>query len=193
MRILVIGASGAGKSTLARSISQAAGLPYVPTDHFYWQDNWQPAPEESVVEAIDLATSAGRWVLDGNFDDQRHLVWSRATTVVWLDLPGRITVARTVRRNLRYLITREPMWSGNRMNLRRFWSGVHHSLRSLGKKRRLYPAYLAQFPHLEVVRLRSPAQVKEWLAGFRQSIGDRSGGKGAADENDNPSPDGGIA
>jgi adenylate kinase family enzyme len=163
-RVLVIGASGAGKSSLAAKISAVSGLPYTPTDDFYWQDNWCPASEESVIAAADRVTAQTRWVLDGNFDDQRHFVWQRADTVVWLDFPRRIIVMRAIRRNLRYLVSQEPICSGNRMTWRRAWSGIRHSFRSVGLKRKLYPSYLPEFPHLTVLRFRRPEEASDWFA-----------------------------
>jgi hypothetical protein len=38
-----------------------------------------------VVKQADRVTAQQQWVLDGNFDDQRHFVWQRADTIVWLD------------------------------------------------------------------------------------------------------------
>ena len=29
-------------------------------------------------------TNAPSWVMDGNFDDLREIVWARADTIVWL-------------------------------------------------------------------------------------------------------------
>lgn len=162
-RVLVTGASGAGKSTLAAKIAEVTGLPFIPTDPFYWEEDWQPAPENSVVKKADSVTAREEWVLDGNFDDQRHLVWQRADTVIWLDFPRWVIVTRAVRRNLGYLVSREPMWSGNRMTLPRAWSGIRHSFRSVAMKRRQYPGYAAEFPHLRVLRFGSPNQVDAWL------------------------------
>jgi adenylate kinase family enzyme len=162
-RVLVIGASGAGKSILAAKISAITGLPYTPTDDFYWQDNWQPASEESVIAAADRVTAQAQWVLDGNFDYQRHFVWQRADTVVWLDFPRWAIIMRAIRRNLRYLVSQQPMWSGNRITWRRAWSGIRHSYLSVGRKRKLYPSYLSEFPHLTVLRFRRPEEALGWL------------------------------
>lgn len=162
-RVLVIGASGAGKSSLAARISKATGLPFKPTDDFYWKEDWQAASEASVVEQIDSVTARPQWVLDGNFDDQRHFVWQRADTIVWLDFPRAVILARAVKRNILLLLTQQPTWSGNRMTVRRAWSGIRHSFRSVDPKRELYPARLAELPHATILRFRSPRQVEKWL------------------------------
>jgi adenylate kinase family enzyme len=93
-RIIVIGCSGSGKSTLAAALAARLSLPYTPTDPVYWTDDWRPAPATDVRAWADRATAAERWVLDGNFDAERDLVWGRAQLAVWLDLPLTTTLWR---------------------------------------------------------------------------------------------------
>ncbi len=40
-RILLIGTSGSGKSTLAKALANKLELPFVATDAFYWDADWQ--------------------------------------------------------------------------------------------------------------------------------------------------------
>ena len=112
----------------------------------------------------DQATAAESWVLDGNFDAERDLVWGRAQLAVWLDLPLMTTLWRVSRRNLGWWINRETIWGGQRMTLSKALSGIRHALRSHALKRAAYPLRLAEFPHLQVVRIRSARQSKLWLA-----------------------------
>jgi hypothetical protein len=37
---------------------------------------------------IAARAATGGWVIDGNYGRVRDLVWARADTVVWLDLPS---------------------------------------------------------------------------------------------------------
>ncbi len=168
-RVLVVGCSGAGKSTLAAQISESTGLPYVPTDSFYWEADWKPTPVETIVTQLEDTISKRAWVLDGNFIDQRDRVWRQADTVIWLDLPRGRVLSRIVRRNVGWWFTRSITWSGNRMTWRRAWSGIRHSFRSHEKKRRAYPTYLREFPHLKILRFRSPAEVRLWLTCLQSS------------------------
>ena len=55
---------------------------------------------------VAAAIARPTWVADGNYSKVRDLVWARADTVVWLDYPLPVVVARLVRRTL----TR--MWRG---------------------------------------------------------------------------------
>ncbi|HVB53196.1 MAG TPA: hypothetical protein VNF24_03265, partial [Candidatus Acidoferrales bacterium] len=58
------------------------------------------------------------WVIDGNYRNVRDLVWARADTVVWLDLPRRVVMTTVIRRTLHGVRTRRELWNGNRENWR---------------------------------------------------------------------------
>jgi energy-coupling factor transporter ATP-binding protein EcfA2 len=163
-RILVLGSSGSGKSTLAKVLAAHLSLPHVPTDHAFWTADWRPAPPAELRGWIDLQTSADAWVLDGNFDFLRELVWARAELAVWLDFPVWVSASRAARRNLGWVLSGQRVWNNQRMTLRKALSGVRHAAVSNGLKHRTYPAMLAEFPGLRVVRLRSPSAVARWLA-----------------------------
>ncbi len=162
-RFLVIGASGSGKSTLAQRIALRLALPYVPTDGFYWEPGWKVASSQRVETLLEAALAQYAWVLDGNFDDQRDWVWPRADCVVWLDYPLPIVLGRVIERNVRWVLTGETVWSGNRMTWRRALSGIRHAARSHGLKRRLYPGYLAALVGPTVLRQRSATETEAWL------------------------------
>lgn len=163
-RILVLGSSGSGKSTLAKALAERLGLPYAPTDHAFWTPDWRPTPPDELRAWIDGQTARDAWVLDGNFDFLRELVWARAELAVWLDFPVWVSAGRATRRNLGWVLSGQKVWNGQRMTLGKAWSGIRHAATSNGLKRRTYPAMLAEFPGLKVVRLRSPAAVAAWLA-----------------------------
>ena len=164
-RIIVLGCSGSGKSTLAPVLAARLALPYLASDPVYWTADWRPVPADVRVCA-ESATSAEAWVLDGNFDAERDLVWARAELAVWLDLPLMTTLSRVTRRNLGWRLGRQTVWGGNRMTLVKALTGIRHTLRSYALKHRTYPAHLAEFPHLRVVRIASPRALTLWLAGL---------------------------
>ncbi|HEX3917676.1 MAG TPA: hypothetical protein VHW60_10090 [Caulobacteraceae bacterium] len=164
-RIVVLGCSGSGKSTLAAALAQRWGLPYVATDDIYWRPDWTPTPSSEVRAWIEAEAAKPAWVLDGNFDAQRDVLWGRAELAVWLDLPWATTVWRVAWRNLRWWAARTPVWGGLRMTWPKLVGGVRHAARGHAQKRATYPALLASFPALRVVRLRWPDEVRAWLAG----------------------------
>jgi hypothetical protein len=94
-------------------------------------------------------------------------VLRRADTLVWLDQRLSLVLFRLVRRALRDVVTRRDMFNGNRQTLKMaFWgreSLVGFAITSHFKRRREWPAGIGAPPTLEVVRLRSPAEVERWF------------------------------
>jgi adenylate kinase family enzyme len=166
-RILVIGTSGSGKSTLAQKIAQCLDLPYFATDPFYWEPGWKLAPHEKVLELVSDVVRREAWVMDGNFDNLRDLVWMRAECIIWLDYPLLTILRQVVARNFRWVITRQETWSGNRMTLWRAFSGIRHTLRSYVLKHDSYPRWLAELPEtMEWYRFRSRREAQAWVGGL---------------------------
>jgi adenylate kinase family enzyme len=97
-RVAVIGSGGAGKSTLARQIGGITGLPVVHLDHHYWSPGWVATPDAEWVERQRALLDGARWVVDGNYGATLELRAERADTVVFLDLPRRVCLARALRR-----------------------------------------------------------------------------------------------
>ena len=162
-RIAVLGCSGSGKSTLARAIAARLSLPCVETDTWFWTPDWRAVPTASVHARLADAVDAPAWVTDGNFDGARDVLWAQADMIVWLDLPLAVTVWRVATRNLAWWATRRPVWGGLRMTLRKALTGIEHTLRTHGQKRRDYPGFLSQYPTRTVVRLRSTRDADQWL------------------------------
>ncbi len=161
-RIVVLGCSGSGKTTLASQLADKLGLPFIPTDDIYWRNDWTPRPAAEVRAWLDVTTSSTRWVLDGNFEAQRDLLWSRAELAVWLDLSWTTTVVSVARRNFNWWISGEAIWGGARMTPSRVVSGIRHAAKSHALKRKTYPALLSGFPNLTVIRIRSRRELARW-------------------------------
>ena len=114
---------------------------------------------------------ASGWVIDGNYRSVQDLVWARADTVVWLDLPRRTVMRRVIWRTLRRVGGRVELWNGNRERWRNFftldkeesviaWAWQTHAVhRARYEAARADPANR----HLRFVRLRSPASVRRFL------------------------------
>ena len=98
------------------------GARHIELDSLYHQPDWTPLADEEFRLRVDEATGDGRWVVDGNYSAIREIVWDRADTVVWFDLPYATVLARTIRRTLRRTLTREELWNGNREPLSNLWS-----------------------------------------------------------------------
>ena len=169
-RIVVVGTSGAGKTTFAEALAGRLAVPHVELDALHWGPRWTPAPREVLRARVAEAVAAPTWVLDGNYGAVRDLTWRRADTLVWLDYPLPLIMARLVRRTLGRMHRREELWgTGNREE----WGNAvfardslfRWALSSHGRHRREFPGLLTgEYAHLSSHRFRSPAAAGAWLA-----------------------------
>jgi adenylate kinase family enzyme len=169
-RIAVVGTSGSGKTTMARALAERLGVPHIELDALHWGPDWSPVDTDTFRARVRAAASADRWVCDGNYSAVRPIILERADTVVWLDLPLRVCLARVAARTVRRSRTGEDLWgSGNRESWRKqvgrdsliWWVLTTHR-----RRRREYEARFADpaYRHLRVVRLRTAAAAERWLA-----------------------------
>jgi adenylate kinase family enzyme len=165
-RISVVGNSGSGKTTLARSLAAALAVPYLELDSVFHQPDWQPLDRALFVQRVDEFSQAPGWVVDGNYSAVRELVWSRADTVIWLDLPRRRVMRQVIWRTLRRLATKAELWNGNREQWRNLFGPPEESIIAWAwTKHRMYrDRYLSAQAdpanaHLTFLRVRSGKQV----------------------------------
>jgi adenylate kinase family enzyme len=167
-RINVVGASGNGKTTVGRALAERLGVPYVELDSLVHGPNWAETSNEDLRAAVEPTLALDGWVVDGNYRRKLGDVLLRSTdTVVWLDLPLPVVLWRLARRTRRRLREREELWNGNRESWRSALVGRESlfawAVRSYFRHRRELPGLTAEFPGLELVRLRSPAEVRRYL------------------------------
>jgi adenylate kinase family enzyme len=117
-----VGCSGSGKTTLAAALARQLRAPHVELDAMYHQPGWTELPDEEFKSRVDLATTPDRWVVDGNYSSVHDVIWTKADTIVWFDLPLFLVLSRTIRRTLRRVVTREELWNGNREPFSNLWS-----------------------------------------------------------------------
>jgi adenylate kinase family enzyme len=169
VRIVVKGTSGSGKTTLAGELARRLGVPHVELDALHHGPNWTAASASELRARVTAVLDDQRgWVADGNYDSKlAYLTVDRAGLIVWLDLPLATKLWRLVRRTTGRLISREPLWNGNRERL----IGVLWGREALFpwtvsahfRHRRAWPAKL---PAERTVRLRTPAEVAAWLDAY---------------------------
>jgi adenylate kinase family enzyme len=168
-RINVTGTSCSGKTTLARTLAARLHVPHVELDALFWGPDWTPVPAQVFRSRLGEALAGEAWVADGGYAATRDITWARTDTVVWLDYPMRIVLARWARRTVRRIRSREEFWpgTGNRESVRNalrrdgllWWIlGTHR------RRRRTMRAAMRERPDLRWIRLRSPAEADRWLA-----------------------------
>lgn len=173
-RVSVVGPSGSGKSTFSRALALALDAPWIELDALHHQPGWVPRPLAAFQADLAGRLTGPRWVVDGSYADRaRALVWPRADTVVWLDLPRRVVLPALLARTLRRGLLREELWNGNReaplqvLDPRPEHNIVLWSLRQFGTYPPRMARDLAAHPHLRLLRLRSRAEVAATLDAAR--------------------------
>jgi adenylate kinase family enzyme len=178
-RVSVVGTSGSGKSTLARELADILGVPHLELDAVHHQPGWAPLPTDEFRRIVAARAAAGGWVIDGNYGRVRDLVWARADTVVWLDLPKRTVMRQVVWRTLRRVALRRELWNGNRERWRNFltWnpeqSVISWAWHKHGPDHAKYAAAAADpaSAHLRFVRLASRRDIARFLDAARSEAG----------------------
>src|SRR5215213_8124678 len=154
-RISVKGTSGAGKSTFAAELAQRLGLAYVELDALHHGPNWSEPTAEVFRARVGAAMAAAPtgWVIDGDYDAKLgDTVLDPADTIVWLDLPLRVTFPRLWRRTLHRIRNNVELWGGNRETWRDQFASRHSiffwTVRAHFEHRRRWPARFAGDPRL---------------------------------------------
>ena len=171
-RVVVVGTSGSGKTTVARELAEHLGVVHVVLDALNFEPGWvgldRHAPDE-FRRRVKQAVAGDAWVVDGNYSIVRDLVWPKATAVVWLDYPLWLALWRLLRRTFHRVFAKEVLWQGNTESFQSQFlsrdSLFLWAVQSHARRRRTYPAALAQpeHAHLAVVRHRSPRETRAWL------------------------------
>jgi adenylate kinase family enzyme len=177
-RIIVVGPTNSGKSTLAERISKAIGEPFIELDALFWKAGWVSSEDDEWHPRIRDVAASDHWVVAGNY--WRHttpILWPRAQTIVWLDLPLWRTLPRMFNRSWRRWRTRELLWGTNR---ERFWpqfkvwdanSLLRLAFQAQRSMRKRYVAAMADpaFAHIRFIRLRSTAEVEAFTRSIEEA------------------------
>jgi adenylate kinase family enzyme len=159
-------------------LARALGTIHVELDSIYHQPGWTPLTDDEFRARVTAITEPETWVVDGNYSIIRDITWSRADTVVWFDLPYLTVLARTIRRTVRRVVTREELWNGNREPLSNLWSFKpeksiiawtatrHRVYRRRYREAEIDPQWL----DLHFVRLRSQAEADAFLEGVCSAL-----------------------
>jgi adenylate kinase family enzyme len=168
----VVGNSGSGKSTLGAALASRLAVPYVELDSIFHQPGWVELPLDEFRARVEAVAAGDAWVIDGNYTAVRDLVWARADTVVWIDLPRPLVMRRIIGRTVRRAVLRQELWNGNREPASNWltldpqrsiimWSWTQHA-----EYRVRYGGAMADpaLAHLQFIRLGSPAAVRTFLS-----------------------------
>ncbi len=183
-RIHVIGSSCSGKSSLAERLARTLALPLVELDALNWEPNWvglsTTDPDEFERRLRD-ATADDAWIVAGSYARfSERVFWPRLETVIWLDLPLPLLLARALTRSWRRWRSKQLLWG---TNYERFWPqfmvwrkdesllwwiATQHRRKRRGMIERMARA---EWAHIRFIRLVSRAEIERFVAEL-QSRGD---------------------
>jgi len=121
---------------------------------------------------VGNVTKEDSWVTDGNYSIVRDVLWSRATTIIWLNYPFPLVLYRSISRSFKRSVTQEIIFSGNRESFKRsffsresiiLWVVKTHSL-----KRGKYGELLRskKYSDLEIIELKSQSEATCYIRGL---------------------------
>lgn len=167
--VVIVGSGGAGKSTLARQLGALLGLQVVHLDALYWQSDWQPIPAAEWQRIQEDVIQLEGWIIEGEYLEALDLCLTSADTIIHLDLPRSICLARAVRRRLRSRGQSRPDQIPDR--LRKPWWMFAHWLWTYPYTRR--PAVVQTLDRYRldrrVVILRTSTKVRHFMRKVRHA------------------------
>ena len=163
-RILIIGNSGAGKSTLARRLGERLDLPVIHLDALFWKPGWTESDDSEFRVRVADALSGPAWVCDGDFGSSLDLRMPLADTIIWLDPPPILCLARAIWRAIKFADGGRPdMAEGCREKIDlTFYGYIWNWNRT--RRPRVEAALAGHGDHLGVIKLRTDRDVAAFLA-----------------------------
>lgn len=161
-RVAVVGCTGAGKSTLSARLAELIGAKHTQLDNLYHGPDWTPRPDDDFRQDVAEAVAEDAWVIDGNYANLRGEIWSRATTVIWLDYPLTTCFRRLLSRTIRRAATGEVICNGNRESWRQSFASSDSillwAIRTHKKVRERTAVDLAkpEHAHLRIIHCQHP-------------------------------------
>jgi adenylate kinase family enzyme len=160
-RVLIIGPCGAGKSTLARALETKLDLPVSHMDQLNWKPGWVQSSKDEIRERLATIVATDRWLIDGNYGGTLESRLERADTVLYLDYPIRLCVARLMRRIWIYRGRARPDMTDGCPE--RFDLGfLFYLIRWNSGPRPRTEAKLSGHEN-KVIRLKNPAELSRWM------------------------------
>jgi len=77
-------------------------LPIIHLDRHYWNPGWQETPPEEWEQKVKDLISGERWVMDGNYTSTLAMRSQAADSIIFIDVPRRVSYLRIFLRFLKF-------------------------------------------------------------------------------------------
>ena len=121
-KIVIVGSTGSGKTTFAGRLSKLLDIPHVQLDSLFWKPDWCESTNEEFRTKVEDAVSQDKWIIDGNYARNQDITTGNADTIIWLDYPLYKITYRVIKRSLKRVWTKEPLWHNNRESFGKLFS-----------------------------------------------------------------------
>ncbi len=101
-KVLVIGPGGAGKSTLSNRLGQLLNIDVFHLDRLYWHPGWIETPKPEWRTTVEELVKHDEWIMDGNYSGTLDVRLKACDTVIFLDMPRRVSLWRVLKRVVVY-------------------------------------------------------------------------------------------
>ncbi len=112
-RIVIIGTSCSGKTTLAKTISSKLNIRHIELDEIHWKPNWKERETEEFKSLVVEEINEEKWIVDGNYSAIQEILWSRSTTIIWLNYSFTTVLYRAISRSFKRALTKEVIFAEN--------------------------------------------------------------------------------
>ncbi len=168
-RVMVVGGPGSGKSTFARALGDITGLPVYHMDMIHHLPGWVERPLAEKIPMAKAIEAKQKWIFEGGLSATYANRARRADTVIWLDLPLTLRLARVLKRRVQYNSQSRPDLPENcpeRLNL----GFTHFMIRTRNSGREKIAQTIADAPHLKVHHIRTAKGADTLLEWLRDDI-----------------------
>lgn len=160
-RVLIVGPCGAGKSTLASELGPLLNVPVFHMDKLNWKPGWVESSKDEIREKLAAITATDRWLIDGTYGGTLAPRLERADSVLYLEYPIRLCVARLLKRIWTYRGRARPDMTENCPE--RFDLGFIFYLLQWNSGPRLGLEAALKGYERKVIRFHDPIQLNRWL------------------------------
>ena len=172
-KTIVLGCSCSGKSTLSKKIAKKIpNIKHVELDDLYYLPGWNWRSDQDFESIVRNTLSKNeKWVIDGEYPEVHHMLWSDVEVVIWLDYDFWVVFWRSIKRTTYQILTGQKVCNGN---INTFYSTFIECKPVFGgipgwviKTHSTFKEKIAewtvQYPHVKIIIIPSPNHCDYWF------------------------------